>query len=324
MNQFKTLLITFGLLLSLGIVKSQTDTMYVMKAGKIIAKYNTKTNLDSVVFYNPLNGFLTTKISTVTIPEGMFIMGSPITEIDRNSNETQFPVSISSFRMSKYEITNSQFSDFLNTKKVTSSGIDPTGKYPTQPLIYEYTPWGLIYTNSKWKPVIGYENAPVVHLTWYGADEFARYVGGTLPTEAQWEYACRAGSLTTFNTGSCLLYSQANYNWNLPYSNCSNSNTNYPIHPINVGSYSPNAFGLYDMHGNAWEWCSDWQADYPISLQANPVGPFTGSGKVIRGGSWYHAAKYLRAANRNGVGSPTGYSPTFHDGAVAFRVVFNQ
>lgn len=321
-NLVTTAFITLGYIASISSVNAQTDTMYVMKTGNIIAKYNTKTDLDSIIFYNPTTDYLTHKISLVVIPSGMFIMGSPQSEINRNNNETQFPVSISSIKMSKYEITNEQFAEFLNAKKVSSNGIDPTGNYPSQALIFPYSAWGLLYSNSKWVPVSGYEKSPLVYVTWYGADEFSRYVGGNLPTEAQWEYACRATTTTTFYTGNCLTNADANYNWNLPYVGCSNSTSNYPVHPINVGSYAPNAFGLYDMHGNVFEWCSDWIGTYPTSLQTNPTGPLSGTGKVARGGSWYHAAVYGRAANRNGNGDGSGYSQGFYSGALGFRVVF--
>ena len=102
-------------------------------------------------------------------------------------------------------------------------------------------------------------------------------MGGHLPTEAQWEYACRAGTTTTFNTGICLNNLQANYNWAYPYNTCTNTNMTYPGKTQSVGSYSPNAFGLHDMHGNVWEWCNDWYGTYYIGPQTDPTGSATGT-----------------------------------------------
>ena len=104
-------------------------------------------------------------------------------------------------------------------------------------------------------------------LTWYGASEFAAYVGGRLPTEAEWKYACRGGTSTPFHTGTCLDNTQANYRWDLPYDGCTNDNTNYPGESIAVYSYSSNFYGLFNMHGNALEWCSDWYGPYSTTTQ---------------------------------------------------------
>ena len=259
---------------------------------------------------NPLN------IETALIPAGTFTMGSPETELGRNSNETQHQVTLSAFRMSKYEITNAQYAAFLNTKGIGSDGLYAAGAYPTQKLINAYTKFGLIYSGSQWMPVVGYENYPVVWVTWYGATEFATYVGGSLPTESQWEYACRAGTIKPFNTGECLTNLQANYYWSSsPYSTCTNTVTTYPGKTQAVGSYAPNGYGLFDMHGNVWEWCSDWYGTYPTTTQNNPTGAATGSYRVRRSGAWYSGVQNCRSAIR-GVFIPT------ETGHVGFRVVF--
>jgi formylglycine-generating enzyme required for sulfatase activity len=122
--------------------------------------------------------------------------------------------------MSKYEITNTQYAAFLNARGIGSNGLYAAGAYPTQALIYASSgsyDLGLHYSGSQWTPVAGYETSPVINVTWYGATEFATYAGGTLPTEAQWEYACRAGTTTPFSTGNYLTNLQANYNWANPY-----------------------------------------------------------------------------------------------------------
>lgn len=256
---------------------------------------------------------------TVLIPAGTFTMGSPTSEVSRYNDETQHEVTLSAFRMSKYEITTAQFAGFLNAKGIGSDGKYASGAYPTQELFYSEVDGlqsGLIYTNNQWIPASGYENNPIVFVTWYGATEYATYIGGSLPTEAQWEYVCRAGTTTPFNTGSCLTNLQANYDWGYPYSTCTNSNTTEPGKTQPVGTYAPNGYGLYDMHGNVWEWCADWYGTYPTAAQTNPTGPSTGSYRVIRGGSWSFNAPRCRSANRD-----RSY-PDGDYGGIGFRVVF--
>jgi len=249
---------------------------------------------------------------TSAIPAGTFMMGSPTTEVDRYSDETQHTVTLTAFRMSKFEITNAQYAVFLNAKSIGSNGLYAAGACPTQTLIYART---VHYSGSQWVPVVGYENAPVIEVTWYGATEYATYIGGTLPTDAQWEYACRAGTTTPFNTGNFLTNLQANYNWAYPYNGGANTVTTYPDKPQTVGTYAPNAYGLYDMHGNVLEWCADWYGTYPTTAQTNPTGAATGSYRVIRGGTWFNAAQYCRSAYRR-----YDYPNTWSDG-IGFRVV---
>jgi len=248
-------------------------------------------------------------IPTSTIPAGTFTMGSPTTEVNRNSDETQHQVTLTAFRMSKYEITNAQYAAFLNAKSIGSNGIWPAAPaYSTQILIYASSgsfDWGLHYTNSQWIPVVGYENAPVIQVTWYGAAEYATFIGGALPTEAQWEYACRAGTTTPFNTGNFLTNLQANYDWSVPYNGGANTVTTSPAKTQTAGTYAANAYGLSDMHGNVWEWCYDWYSTYPATAQNNPTGPATGLYRVVRGGCWANAARYCRSASREGVFTPS-------------------
>ena len=303
------------LFLSAGFMQAQTDTMYVMKSGVIIHKQSIKqADVDSIVFYKPVVENPASSIQTVLIPAGTFLMGSPESEVSRDANETQHPVTLTAFRMSKYEITNTQYAAFLNAKSIGSNGIYATAGYGTQNLIYAHS-WGLTYSGTQWVPVTGYENAPVINVTWYGATEYATYIGGTLPTEAQWEYACRAGTTTPFNTGTCLTNTDANYNWGDPYMTCTNTVTTSPGKTQTVGTYAPNAYGLYDMHGNVWEWCADWYGTYPTTAQTNPTGTTTGSIRVIRGGGWGDDAQYCRSAIRS-----DGYPNDYGDG-IGFRVV---
>ncbi len=271
--------------------------------------------------YGSAMSFTTINIAMVNIPAGAFTMGSPTSEVNRQSDETQFQVTLSAFRMSKYEITNAQYAAFLNAKSIGSNGIYAAGAYPTQILIdvssgsYD---WGLHYSGGQWVPVVGYENHPVIEVTWYGATEFATFSGGTLPTEAQWEYACRAGTATPFNTGACLTNAQANYYWAIPYNTCTNTNTTYPGRTQAVGSYAPNAFGLYDMHGNVFEWCSDTYGTYPTTAQTNPTGATTGSDRVNRGGCWNYNAQICRSADRR------NSAPDYSSNLIGFRLVLPQ
>jgi formylglycine-generating enzyme required for sulfatase activity len=156
-------------------------------------------------------------------------------------------------------------------------------------MIYEHK-WGLKKSGSRWVPEAGYEDYPVVCVTWYGARQYARQYGKRLPTEAEWEKACRGG-----NSGKYCFGDDegklGSYAW---YGEEKGS-----THP--VGQKLANAFGLFDMHGNVWEWCEDWYDSgyYARSLVQNPTGG-GGEYRVLRGGSWYSYAVVCRSADRYG------------------------
>jgi formylglycine-generating enzyme required for sulfatase activity len=143
---------------------------------------------------------------------------------------------------------------------------------------------------------------PVDSVSWEDAMEFCRRVSQRsgrsvrLPTEAQWEYACRAGTSTPFNMGRTLPRNMAAYGWSYTYP--SNRAGVSPHGSVAVGSFPPNAWGLYDMHGNVWQWCSDWYGDYPAGEVTDPTGPKEGSLRVLRGGSWNYDPRYCRSACR--------------------------
>jgi formylglycine-generating enzyme required for sulfatase activity len=224
-------------------------------------------------------------IEWVQIPSGTFLMGSPLSEINRSDDEIQHQVTLSAFKMSKNEITFAQYELFC----------EKTGRQKT-------------YDNG-W----GRGTRPVINVSWEDATAFAKWMGCRLPTEAEWEYACRAGKTTPFNTGVNLTTNQANYNGNYPYNINPKGNDLQKTMP--VGSYSPNSWGLNDMHGNVWEWCSDWYGNYQSSSQTNPTGASSGSDRVYRGGSWSLNAQYCRSADRG------GNVPSDRNSYLGFRLV---
>ena len=214
----------------------------------------------------------------VQIPAGKFMMGSPESEKDRYSNEgPQHEVTISKpFFMGVFEVTQQQYERIM-------------GRNP-----------------SFFK---GAQN-PVEFVSWEDAVDFCKKVsqktGKTvhLPTEAEWEYACRAGTKTRFCYGDDASYSKlADYAW---YGNNSYGQT----HP--VGQKRPNDWGLYDMHGNVLEWCADWYgADYYASAKnADPQGPPSGTNRVQRGGGWFNTPGGCSSAGRRW-GSPEFLSSDF-------------
>lgn len=255
------------------------------------------------------------KIDVSPIPAGLFFMGSPTTEGNRHPDEILHQVEVSSFKMSKFEITNQEFCKFLNARSIGTNYIDVNGPYPTQALFFSGY---LNYTNGQWVPQINYANRPSCWVNWFGASAFAQWAGGRLPTEAEWKYAARGGTSTAFSTGQCLTNNQAAYNWNQSQGGCPNNHTYLLNDSINVGYFAPNNYGLYDMHGNVWEWCSDWYAPYMTNtLQVNPTGPATGVHKLYRGGGFDFSTRYCRSADRNDTASPG-----LKNNNLGFRIVY--
>jgi formylglycine-generating enzyme required for sulfatase activity len=136
----------------------------------------------------------------------------------------------------------------------------------------------------------------------------------TLPTEAEWEYACRAGTLTPFHFGTELNAQQANCDGNHPYGTTTRGP--YLGRTCPVGQYPANAWGLHDLHGNIWEWCADWYSEdyYRSGENKDPQGPVSGEGRVLRGGSWINIARHCRAAVRRRL------APTNRSNRIGFRV----
>jgi formylglycine-generating enzyme required for sulfatase activity len=255
--------------------------------GKTIVIYTNGTWKEKI-FKKPI-------ISWVSIPAGTFLMGSPESEVDRGVDEVQHLVTLSAFKMSKYEVTFEQYDLFC----------EATGREKP--------------SDEGW----GRGKRPVVNVSWEDAMAFAKWMGCRLPTEAEWEYASRAGTKTPFSTGNNITTTQANYNGNNPYNN--NEKGAYKGKTMPVGSYPANGYGLFDMNGNVWEWCSDWYGDYvtPTSttstttttMQTNPKGAPTGLLRMIRGGSWSDNANDCRSSYR------FDNSPDLRRNSIGFRLV---
>ncbi len=239
----------------------------------------------------------------VLIPAGTFLMGSPESEAERDSDETQHEVTISKdFWMNQYEVTQGEWEAVM--------GSNPSGFKGTNLPVEQVSWYEVIEYCNKRSEQEGLTPAYKINgnnVTWNRNAN-----GYRLPTEAEWEYACRAGTTTPFSTGNNLTTSQANYNGNYPYNG--NAKGTYREKTTAAGSFAANPWGLYDMHGNVWEWCWDWYGSYESGSQTDPVGAASGSYRVERGGSWGSSAAYVRSAYRS-INSPDG---RFND--LGFRV----
>ena len=202
------------------------------------------------------------------IPPGRYWMGSPDSEKDRGSDERRHRVVISRpYWLGKYEVTQGQWQAVMGS-------------------------------NPAYFTSVG-SNAPVEKVSWEQCQQFCTKTGWRLPSEGEWEYACRAGTTTPFNLGGNITPAQVNYDGNYPYSGAAKGE--YREKTVVVGSLaSPNAWGCHDMSGNVWEWCQDWQKDYSAQDQSDPTGPPTGSSRVCRGGGWGDGACGCRSAIRDG------------------------
>ena len=220
------------------------------------------------------------KLEMVLIPAGKFKMGSPASEEGRADDEVLHDVTISKlYYMSKYEVMQDQWQAVMGDNPSFIKG----------------------------------GNFPITRVSWEDCQEFIKKLNAItnasyrLPTEAEWEYACRAGTSTAYSFGDSLTKGDANI-----------GGSRIKV----VGSYKPNAFGLYDMHGNVWEWCENWKAGYPAGAVTDPNGPELGTNRVLRGGSFGDYVSSARSSIRN-FGSPSNrsnFSPTYRFDAVGFRL----
>jgi formylglycine-generating enzyme required for sulfatase activity len=224
----------------------------------------------------------------VYVRGGEFTMGSPASEAGRSSDEgPQHRVTVRSFYMGKYEVTQAQWKAVMGTNPSHFKG----------------------------------DNLPVESVSWNDAKEFCRKLSQMtgkeyrLPTEAEWEYACRAGTTTAFAFGDSLSPEQANFDGDFPYGGAAQGVNRQKTTP--VGSFQPNAWGLYDMHGNVSEWCEDWYHDRYNGAPTDGSAWESGGGQYrdLRGGSWYYNAMGLRSAYRD------NFTPDTRAIDIGFRVV---
>jgi formylglycine-generating enzyme required for sulfatase activity len=217
-------------------------------------------------------------ITFVWVPPGTFLMGSPPQESRRGDDEPQHPVTLTAgFYLSAHPVTQAQWRAVMDGSPSLFTGAD----------------------------------RPVERVSWDDCQAFCARLGKRdgrayrLPTEAEWEYACRAGTAGPYHFGATLSAGQAN---------CDAGAGKGATTP--VGSYPPNAWGLSDMHGNVYEWCGDWYGPYPTARADDPSGPADGDARVLRGGSWLSAPWYCRSAHRYWA------DPATRSAHVGFRVCF--
>jgi formylglycine-generating enzyme required for sulfatase activity len=290
-------------------------------------------------------------VTFVQIPAGEFMMGSDETAAELAKAGNKLPegvsvddegpkhqVKISAFQMGKYELTRGQFRIFVeatgyktDAEKPSRSGVGVNRQSQKfeRSSIYNWTNAGFPQT----------DNHPVVNVSWNDAVAYCRWVTEEysnrgqksvcrLPTEAEWEYACRAGSTTRYAMGDTprsvngfgnvmdASFEAEFTNWDFVNESPFSFNDGAAFTSA-AGKYKPNAFGLYDMHGNVYEWCSDWSDEnyYARAPTTDPKGPDSGSFRVLRGGSWCNDPLFVRCAHRDGL------NPDYRGTEIGIRVV---
>jgi len=240
----------------------------------------------------------TVSLDMIYVESGTFTMGSPTTEPDRDADETQHQVQLTKdFYLGKYEVTQAQY------EAVMTGNTDGLSATPST------------WQNNPNRPVETVSHDDIqIFLSRLNNQQSANIPAGwayVLPTESQWEYACRAGTTTMYSWGNIITSSNANYNLSIGQTS-------------NVGNYAANPWGFFDMHGNVWEWTADWyQAAYPTGNPViDPTGPASGSLRVARGGSAYNSGLNLRSATRNNQSSNT--TPGYRTHRIGFRVALTQ
>ncbi len=269
----------------------------------------------------------------VSIPAGKFLMGSPKDEKERAGDEEQHEVEITKpFHMGVYTVTVGQFRQFVKDAGYkTEAEKDGEGGWGYNAATKDFEKDKKYnWQNVGWDQT---DDHPVVNVTWNDAVAFCDWLSKKegkeyrLPTEAEWEYSCRAGTKTRFycGDGEDSLKGVANIadaafkkkypagSWAVAWDD------GYPF-TAPVGKFRPNAFGLYDMHGNVWQWCGDWYDGdyYKDSPRQDPQGPQDGDAgafRVIRGGSFSDVARYCRSASRFRI------EPLYRINLIGFRVV---
>ncbi len=235
----------------------------------------------------------------VLIPAGTFTMGSPVSEKTHSDNELQHDVTISKpYYMGVCEVTQKQWMELMDKNPCAFQGAAGGDDHPVEQVNYA----DVLEFLKKLSELPEEKKAGRVYR---------------LPTEAEWEYACRAGTKTATHYGDSLSSNDANIKGDKPYGKAPEGPT--VDKTTKVGSYKPNKFGLYDMHGNVFEWCSDWYDEkyYKTSPKTDPQGPATGEEHVVRGGDWYNMGAVARSAYRHHV------TPEVKYWNIGFRAVMN-
>jgi formylglycine-generating enzyme required for sulfatase activity len=252
-----------------------------------------------LIFVSTLAAFLHAQVPRGTdfilVKGGTFTMGSPASEAERGADEVQRRVTVGDFYIAKYEVTQKEYRDLTENNPSEFDGDD---------MPVENVTWfdAVRYCNARsvrerLTPAYalrGGENGVPHTVTWNRAAN-----GYRLPTEAEWEYACRAGTTGPFNVGNNITDAQANCYNHYGYNNTSDRITGgYRGRTTPVRSFRANDWGLFDMHGNVSEWCWDWYGDYGTGAQTDPAGATTGTFRVNRGGGWNDFPKHIRSAYR--------------------------
>ncbi len=221
------------------------------------------------------------KIEWVQVAGGTFQMGNADGQGDERPVHS---VTLSDFKLSKYEITHTQYLIFLNSIGCGSNGYHNGKEYIDMDDSYcaiGHNGTAFYFKGSSYAKTA---NCPVIEVTWYGATAYAEWIGARLPTEAEWEYAARGG-----NKSKGYKYAGSNIRGDVAwYIGNSEAQT------LPVGQKQPNELGLYDMSGNVWEWCHDWYGSYTSKPQTNPQGAVLGWSRVLRGGCWFSFPRHCR------------------------------
>jgi formylglycine-generating enzyme required for sulfatase activity len=243
-------------------------------------------------FHDPTAATVTerrTGLALVEIPSGRFTMGSPATELGRRGDEAQHDVTIDRpFFLGQHEVTQQEWRAVVSMNPSRFGECGP--RCPVENVTFADVQQFLAVLNAQPDNELVYR----------------------LPTEAEWEYACRAGTVTPFSTGDVLTTAQANYNGKQPYGGAAPGMSRE--RPTRAAGFEANAWGLADMHGNVWEWTADWYGAYPAGESVGTHGAPAGGKRVVRGGSWQTGAASVRCATRSAV------DPGAHDAGLGFRV----
>lgn len=291
-------------------------------------RYRLYAKTSDSIYYGSTYSFYpgSVVLPTEFVDGGTFQIGGT-SEQSAFAKENEFPVhsvTVSPFRMGATEVTNAQFLKFILSRKITNGGSGLTASGVTKTLFYSNL-HGLQYNMEKaaWMIEPGFENHPVVRVTWYGANEFCRWAGGRLPTEAEWEWAARGGVVSQLSS-NVMLFSGGNladstsvawYKFNTKSMPEGRKDTQP------VATKAKNSLNLYDMSGNVWEWVADWYNLYLPLSQTNPKGMSDADAtessvtdKVRRGGGWADPdVNALRVSRRD------HNSPDLNLGSCGFR-----